>query len=136
MTADRDALIAQVSQALAEVRVRPGHNALAHLNGGGETLSLSLSEKREIAELAVDTLMPAPATPCRDDPNHNELTAIALISRGLTYEAVGRALYISEEAVKSRIRIARRRVSAKTTTHLIALCLSRHLIPPLREDHP
>ena len=69
------------------------------------------------------------------DPTHPELVVIALMSRGHTYDAIARALVLSVDAVKSRVARARQRTGAKSTIHLVALCMARHLIPLLREDH-
>lgn len=68
------------------------------------------------------------------DPSLDELAAIALAARGNTNAQIGRALGLTEDGVKSRFARASLRLHTRNRAHTVAVCLSRGLIPLLRED--
>lgn len=57
-----------------------------------------------------------------------ELEVLTYLSRGLEYEQVGTALFISLQTVKTHARHARYKLRAKNTTHACSEALRRGLI--------
>lgn len=61
--------------------------------------------------------------PPSSSPTPTELRVVTAISHGLGCKGAAHVLGISEETVKTRLRLASRRVGAKNTTHLVSICL-------------
>ncbi len=59
------------------------------------------------------------------EPTPHELRVVQCLSYGLGNQGAADVLGLSYEAVKSSARLARQRVAAKNTSHLVAICL-RH----------
>ncbi|MFD9072844.1 response regulator transcription factor [Streptomyces lasiicapitis] len=58
------------------------------------------------------------------------LEVLRLAANGYTNVEIGRKLWISEESVKSHLRLAYHRLGARDRTHAVAICLVRGLIHP------
>ncbi len=58
-------------------------------------------------------------------PSPHELRLVTARSYGLGLRGTADALGMNYESVKSSLRLARQRVGAKDTSHLVAICLRR-----------
>lgn len=76
------------------------------------------------------------ATPAPDVISRAEQAVVALAAHGLTNTAIGRRLGRSTNTIKSRLARLTVRLGARNRAHLVAVCISRGLIPPLRKDTP
>lgn len=63
------------------------------------------------------------AVPSREKPSPAELRVIRCMSVGLTPRMAADALFLSHETIKSHLKNAKSRAAAKTTAHLVAICL-------------
>lgn len=58
-----------------------------------------------------------------------EVSCLEAASRGDSVSQIGKHYYASEDAVKSALTRARRKLGARNTTHAVVLAISRGLIP-------
>ena len=82
-----------------------------------ETISGRRERNGEYARPLGDPRRPSP------DLTPRELRVVIAISHGLGRKGTADVLGISEETVKTRLRLASRRAGAKNTTHLVSICL-------------
>jgi DNA-binding CsgD family transcriptional regulator len=57
-----------------------------------------------------------------------EVTIVRLVADGLTNAEIGRALHLSERTVHGHVRNARKKLSARSRTHLVTLALRAGVI--------
>ncbi len=67
--------------------------------------------------------------PAREKPTPAQLRVISAISHGMNLKETAEILGISWETAKTHIRNAKLRTVAKTTAHLVAICLRNEWIP-------
>jgi DNA-binding CsgD family transcriptional regulator len=67
--------------------------------------------------------------PMREKPTPRQLMTISAVSHGMTLSDAAVILGCTRETCKSHMRDAKLRTAAKTTPHLVAICLREGWIP-------
>lgn len=65
-----------------------------------------------------------------------QIEIIAAASRGLSNRQIGKELALSEDTVKTHLRRSFRQAGARDRAHLVAICMSKGLIPIVEAPEP
>ena len=70
----------------------------------------------------------APLRELEQEPTPRELEVLQLISEGLVNREIGKALFLSEETVKSHVRHLLAKLQARSRAHAVAVGFRRGLL--------
>lgn len=126
---------------------RTGGAGLKRPVSAADTLSVDAAERNEILNRYVDharrfdaaaarrsgrtaEIIPftAPLRELEQEPTPREIEVLQLIAEGLVNREIGKALFLSEETVKSHVRHLLAKLQARSRAHAVAVGFRRGLL--------